>query len=167
MAEYQILDDLITASESRIQEFQERNNMYFQSGIEEVEEPFTGSADTIRLFIYKNYVSQNGLMNLAIIVRDVRTEQKSLGGLRINQVETSIFPLYAMQQTAFDLPPAEKPPELHPDTVRFIISKRTLPKKPQGQPEDKSKYKWTVNDIAAKLHISNRLVAQYCRVKNI
>lgn len=164
--EYKILDDLWEVSQQRTPDFQERNNTYFTSSLTEVEEPFKGSTDTLRLFIFKNYVSQNGLMNLAIVIRDVRTQQKSEGGLAINNVECSIFPLYLLQQTAFDLPEPEEEPELHPDNIKFIIAKRSLPKKPQGAEYDE-KYKWTINQIASHLHISNRIVAQYCRVKNL
>lgn len=164
--EYAILDELMESHESRVDEYQQRTNTYFTSGIEEIDEPFGGSSDTIRLFIFKNFVSVTGLMNLAIIIREVRTENKSLGGLSINNVEQAVFPIYAMAQNAFDIPAPEKAPELHPDTIKFIIQKRSLPKKPIGEPNNQ-KYKWTVNDIAKELHVSNRLVAQYCRVKNI
>lgn len=165
--EYAVLDQLWQSSEERAAEYQERTNTYFVSSIDEVEEPFQGSSDTLRLFIFKNYVSSTGLMNLAIITREVKTNIKSSGGLAINNVECAIFPLYDMSQNAFDLPQKEELPELHQDIVKFILQKRSLPKKPQGQEFDPSKYRWQVNDIAKELHISNRIVAQYCRVQNI
>lgn len=165
--EYAVLDQLWQASEEKIAEYQERTNTYFVSSIDEIEEPFQGSSDTLRLFIFRNYVSSTGLMNLAIITREVKTNQKSSGGLLINNVECAIFPLYNMTQDAFDLPPREEAPELHPDAIKFILQKRSLPKKPLGEPNNPAKYRWQVNDIAKELHISNRLISQYCRVKNI
>lgn len=165
--EYAVLDQLWAASEERIQEYQDRTGTYFTSSITEVEEPFNGSSDTLRMFIFKNYVSSTGLMNLAIITREVVTNQKSQGGLMINNVETAIFPLYDMSQTAFDLPEKEPLPDINADTIKFIVAKRSLPKKPKGEAFDLTKYKWQVNDIAKELHISNRIVAQYCRVQNI
>lgn len=165
--EYAILDQLWNASEERAAEYQERTNTFFTSSIKEVEEPFQGSSDTLRLFIFKNYVSSTGLMNLAIITREVVTNQKSSGGLAINNVETAVFPIYDISQTAFDLPDKEPLPDIAPENIKFIISKRNRPKKPQGQPFDPDKHRWQVNDIAKELHISNRIVAQYCRVQNI
>lgn len=165
--DYLILDQLWTASEERTQEYQAKTNTFFTSSIEEVEEPFTGSNDSIRLYLFKNYVSSTGLMNLAVVIRETNTNKKSDGGLAINNVECAIYPLYDLQQNAFDLPPKEELPELHPDTIKFIIAKRSLPKKPQGDEFDPTKHKWSVNDIAKELHISNRLISQYCRVKNI
>lgn len=165
--EYAILDQLWNNSEERTAEYQARTNTYFTSSLTEVEEPFNGSSDTIRMFIFKNYVSSTGLMNLAIITREVKTNQKSEGGLAINNVECAIFPLYDLSQSAFDLPDKEPLPAINPEHIKFIIAKRSLPKKPQGVEMDLNKYKWQVNDIAKELHISNRLVAQYCRVQNI
>lgn len=165
--EYAILDQLWQASEDKREEYQQRTNTYFVSKIDEVEEPFAGSSDTIRMFIFKNYVASTGLMNLAIITREVKTNQKSPGGLAINNVECAIFPMYDVSQNAFDLPPKEELPELHPDIIKFIVAKRSLPKKPVGAETDTTKYKWQVNDIAKELHISNRVIAQYCRVQNI
>lgn len=165
--EYAVLDQLWELSENKKDDYQQRTNSYFVSSIDEVEEAFQGSSDTLRLFIFKNYVSSTGLMNLAIITREVKTNQKSSGGLAINNVETAIFPLYEVSQDAFDLPPKEELPELHQDIIKFIIAKRSLPKKPQGEQPDPLKYRWQVNDIAKELHISNRLIAQYCRVQNI
>lgn len=165
--DYAILDDLWQSSEERIIDYQAKTNTYFQSRLEEVEEPFEGSSENIRLYIFKNYVSTNGPINLAIIIRETSTGKHSTGGIAINNVEASIFPIYDIRQDAFDLPEPEELPELHPDTIKFIISKRSLPKKPIKEPPNKNKYKWTINDIAKELHISNRLIAQYCRVKNI
>lgn len=165
--EYAILDMLWNASEEKAAEYQERTGTFFISEIKEVEEPFKGSSDTLRMFIFKNYVGAAGLMNLAIITREVVTNQKSEGGLMINNVETAIFPLYDMTQTAFDLPDKEPLPEIDADTIKFIVAKRSLPKKKRGEEFDLNKHKWQVNDIAKELHISNRVIAQYCRVQNI
>lgn len=165
--EYAILDDLISSSESRKQEFQEKTNSYFESTVERIDEPFLGSSENIRLYVFKNYVSSTGLMNLGIVIRDVNTGEKSTGGLAIHNVECAVFPLYLLPQNAFDLPEPEELPDLHPDIIKFIINKRSLPKKPAGIEANPEKYKWTVNEIAKELHISNRLVSRYCRVRNI
>jgi len=69
---------------------------------------------------------------------------------------------------AIDIPPAEEAPKFHPDVVKFILEKRNLPKKPYNKPpEENVEYKWDVNKIAEALSISNRLVAKFCRAKNI
>lgn len=164
--EYAILDELYFKSEERKADYQMATNKFFVSRLEEVEEPFPGSSDTMKFYIFQNYVSPTGLMNLAIIIRETPTGKKSEGGLQINNVETAIFPLYNTSENAFDLPPMEELPDIHPDTVKFIVSKRTLPKKPVGAAPG-PQYKWTINEIAKELHISNRTIAQYCRVKNI
>lgn len=165
--DYAILDNLYQQSEERALDYQNRTNTYFKSSIEEVDEPFPGSSENIRFFVFKNYVSTTGLINLAIIIRETVTTEKSSGGLRINNVEASIFPLYELNETAFELPPKEELPDLHPDIIKFIISKRAMPKKPLGENFDPERHRWTINDIAKELHISNRSIAQYCRVQNI
>lgn len=165
--EYAILDELYNKSEERKDEYMNATNTFFVSKLEEIEEPFQGSSDTIHFYVFSNYVSPTGLMNLAIIIREVATNTKSSGGLAINNVECAIFPLYNSREDAFVLPNSEPEPNLHPETIKFILEKRSLPKKPLNVDMDKNKYRWNINDIASELHVSNRLIAQYCRVKNI
>lgn len=163
--DYAILDQLTETSEPRREDFQSQNNCYIKSGIEEITEPLNGSSANIRLYIYKNYFMRSGPVDLAIVIREEK------GGVRgefcLSNVECAIYPLYMAKAEAFDIPPEEEPPKLHPDVVKFILDKRNRPKKKAGEPFDPTKDKWNVNQIAEELGMSNRIISQYCRAVNV
>lgn len=168
--EYEILDELMQTSEERREAYQEKNKVFFISSIEELQEPFGGSTPEIKAYIFNNYVSLSGLTNLLIIIRDKyqRTDDKS--GFAIHTVEQAIFPLYQTDSKSFDIPPSIEAPELPIEAQKFIFEKRSLPKKKNdGIIADASRqdYKWTVNQLAERLHLSNRRVALFCRAKGI
>lgn len=174
--EYQLLDDLLDESNARLEPYCERNGIYVKSYIEEVTEPFNGSSDNIRLYIFKNYMSRTGLIDLAIIFRETErnlstecTDETSDIIEVTADVESSIFPLYLAKPTAFDIPTAETAPDLHPDEVKFILERRQRPRvnHRKGEVFDPNKHQWNVNLLAEALHISNRIVSQYVRAKNI
>lgn len=168
--EYAILDQLKEYSEPKREEYQKKNNCILASNIVEAEEPFNGSSPTIKAYIYKNYFMTSGPIDLLIIIREGAKDKKdtSSNGFKINNVEQAIFPLYMAKPNAFDLPALENPPELHPDHIKFIVEKRSLPKKKYNAEEfDPNKHKWNVNLIAETLGISNRSVADYCRIMNL
>lgn len=168
--DYEILDELMQTSEERREKYQEKNKVFFVSSIEELQEPFNGSTPEIKAFIFNNYVSLTGLTNLLIVIRDKyqRTDDKS--GFAIHSVEQAIFPLYQTNPKSFDIPPTIDAPDLAIDAQKFIFEKRALPKKKNnGNSDDASRveYKWTVNQLAEHLHLSNRRVALFCRAKGI
>lgn len=164
--DYEILDQLKDQSEPRREAYQEKNQVYVQSGIEEAIEPFNGSAGNIKLYIYKNYFMTSGAIDLAIVIRE--DKQGKRGEFMFSQVECAIFPLYMGKTDAFDIPATIEPPEIHPDQAKFILEKRSLPKKRYNEGEfDPEKNKWNVNLIAENLGMSNRIVAQYCRALGI
>lgn len=168
--DYAILDDLMEQTESRKEDYQNKHNCYFVSRIEEVTEPFNGSSEQIRLYIFKNYIAKTGLMNLAVIIRESADKKGNKNGFKVNNVEVAIYPLYSTSENSFEIPPTPEPPDIFPDDQKFIIAKRSLPKAPKGEAEkveNRKNYKWTINMIAEELHISNRTVALYCRAKNI
>lgn len=169
MYDYAILDELVQASEEREEAYKDKYNLAFTTRVMEVTEPWKGSSDNIRAFILHNYISTSGLLDLLVIIRETATGQTT-GGFRLNNVETAIYPIYFAKQDAFELPEPEPIPEgIHPDNIKFIISKRSLPKKPRNPAIefDPEKHKWPINLIAETLHINNRTVAQYCRATNI
>lgn len=167
MAEYAILDELKEQSDERLQKFMETQGVMVVSKISEIEEPFDGSDPDMRLFIFSNYMSKRGLVNLAIIIREhkrEKNENEEGGTLSVkSDVETSIFPMYFTNNQIFDLPEKVESPEITPKRASFILEKRSLPKKKKGEIFDPSKHKWTINLLAAELNMSNRLVAQYCK----
>lgn len=170
--DYEILSQLQDESDSRLQDFCQKNNVYVDSKLEEVTEPFNGANPYTRLFVYKNYMSRTGLMNLAIVIRETPRDNVDTSSdvLQVEaDVETSIFPLYLAKQDAFELPDPEPTPNLHPDEVRFILEKRKRPRVQvqKGEIFDPNIHRWNVNMIAEQLHISNRIVSQFCRSKNV
>lgn len=169
--DYAILDELQAESDERLQRFLEANpGTFATSKIFECEEPFQGSDENTRLFIYSNYMSRSGLINLAIIIRETPIENG--GGdnnfLRVkSNVETTIFPLYLTKTPVYDVPEPVEAPDITAQRARFILEKRSLPKKKANEEFDCTKHKWTINKLAAELNMSNRLVAQYCKSKGI
>lgn len=165
--EYAILDELQEQSESRFEEYCKKNKVELTTGIEEVTEPFTGSSASLRLFIYKNYISRSGPIDLAIVINE--TNRGRIGEFKLNNVECAIYPLYLAKENAFDIPPFEEPPELPDEVVEFIMEKRSLPKKP-NDPNiefDPGKHRWSGNKIAEELHMSNRTIGKYLRCRNL
>lgn len=167
--DYQILDELWEKSEERRETYQQQRNVYVMSKIEEVGEPFNGSAGTIKLYIFNNYISQNGIINLAIVIRDTFEREDAKSGFAIHNVEQAIFPLYATGANSFDIPPSIEAPDLPREAQVFIFEKRKLPKVPREQAanQERHEYKWTINQLAEHLHMSNRRIAQFCRAKGI
>lgn len=167
--EYAILDELQELSDRRAEEFMERTKRYFVSRIEEVTESFEGSSPNIRLFIFHNFVTKSDLVDLAVIIREVPNRKDDKTGFMINNVESSIFPIYVKAQQAFDLPTYDDVPKYPEEKVKFIVEKRSLPKKPYDAsiPFDPEKHKWTIGMIAEHLHISNRNLAIYCKYNNL
>lgn len=172
--EYAILDELKDTSDERLQRFLEANpEIAVISKIEEAEEAFDGSDPNMKLYIFQNYMSRTGLMNLAIIIRELKDEEKNNqeGESDLLQttahVETSIFPLYSTKPAVFELPEAIEEPDIPRQKAQFIIEKRGLPKIKKGETFDCTKHRWNVNLIAEKLNMSNRIVARYCKSKGI
>lgn len=170
MADYAILDQLEEACENNRERYLEKHpEISVNSSIELQDEAFNGSSDTLQFYIFKNYISKTGIVDLAIIIRE--TPSKPGGGFddfKVNNVECAIYPLYSAKEGAFDVT-AEVAPELKPEIENFILDKRKLPKKPYGNEIqfDPEKYRWSVGMIAEELGISNRTVAKYCRCKSI
>lgn len=166
--EYAILDQLQEYSEPKRNEYQTKNNVIIPSHIEELNEAFNGSSEKIRVFLYKNYFTRTDPIDLLIIIREEKGDEKNGDGFSLAKVEQAVFPLYNIKPNSFDLPTLENPPDLHPDIIKFIVEKRSLPKKKYNEGEfDPEKHKWNVNLIANALNINNRAVADYCRIKNI
>lgn len=168
--EYAILDDLKETSDERLARFLEANpEITVISKIEEAEEPFEGSDPNMKLYIYQNYMSRTGLMNLAIVIRETKkNEQENSDLLRTSaEVETSIFPLYNTKPAVFELPEAIEAPDITRQKAEFIIKKRSLPKIKKNETFDSTKHRWNVNMIAEALNMSNRIVAKYCKSKGI
>lgn len=167
MYEYSILDEL----EQRSNEAKERyeadpnNKVIYVSGIEELTEPFNGSSQDYRAYIYKNYFAKSGPMHLLIIIRE--TNKGKRGEFALNNVETAIFPLYQVSDNGIEIPPLEAPPDMLPDQSKFIIEHRKRPKKPLNAAFDPDIHKWQINLIAETLQISNRRVAAFCRAMQI
>lgn len=164
--EYAILDELKYESDQRLEAFLAANpGVYATSTLMEVEEPFEGSDPNTRLFIYSNYMSKTGLINLAIIIKETKDSDKENEEFLsvASKVECSIFPLYLTKTPIYDMPEKVESPDITEERAKFIIEKRTLPKMGKGETFDPTKHKWSVNKIAAELNMSNRLVAQYCK----
>lgn len=163
--DYAILDQLVETSEPRRELYQEENNCFVPSGIEEALEPMNGSSANIKVYIYRNYFMKSGMVDLCVVIREEK------GGVRgefaLSQVECAIYPLYMAKNDAFDIPRSEEPPKIHPEQAKFILEKRNRPKKKFGADFDPTRDKWNVNQIAEELNMSNRIVAQYCRALNI
>jgi len=169
--EYAILDELKETSDERLQRFLEANpEIAVISKIEEAEEPFEGSDPNMKLYIFQNYMSKTGLMNLGIVIRECKKEGVENEGDLLQpsaNVETSIFPLYNTKPAFFELPEAIEPPDIPRQKAQFIIEKRALTKLKKGEAFDCTKHRWNVNMIAEKLNMSNRIVAKYCKSKGI
>ena len=163
--DYAILDQLQETSEPRRELYQEQNNCFVPSGIEEALEPMNGSSANIKVYIYRNYFMKSGMVDLCIVIREEKMGTR--GEFNLSQVECAIYPLYMAKNDAFDIPASEEPPNLHPDQATFILEKRNRHKKKFGAEFDPTKDKWNVNMIAEELNMSNRIVAQYCRALNI
>lgn len=170
MAEFEILDLLQDESDERIRRYMEINpGTYVASKIFECEEPFPGSAENTRLFIFSNYMSKTGLVNLAIVIRETPTGKEEKGdvlSVRSN-VETTIFPLYFTPTPVYEMPEKVEAPDITPQRAKFILEKRNLPKKKPLEEFNPLMHKWTVNQLASELNMSNRLVAQYCKSMGI
>jgi len=166
--EYAILDQLKEESDRRLQTFLEMNpGIYAQSVLQEIDEPFDGSDPCLHLYLFTNYMSKRGLIDIAIVIREEPTESKPTDTLGVEaNVQCSIFPLY-LSKTVFDMPEREEAPDLPPEKVKFILEKRCRPKVKPKETFDANKHRWNVNRIAESLNMSNRLVARYCRAKNI
>lgn len=172
--EYAILDELKEASDERLERFLASNpNIYAKSNIFECEEPFEGSDPNMKLYIYSNYMSRTGLINLGIIIREIPREgveevenKEDVLTVRTD-VETSIFPIYLSKTPVYDMPEKLESPEITEARAKFIIDKRALPKKKADEQFDCTKHRWNVNMIASELNMSNRLVAQYCKANNL
>lgn len=169
--EYAILDELKDASDERLERFLASNpGVYVKSNIFECEEPFEGSDPCMKLYIYSNYMSRTGLINLGIIIREIPREgmEEETSELTVKaDVETSIFPIYLSKTPVYDMPEKLESPEITEARAKFIIDKRSLPKKEKNEPFDCTKHRWNVNMIASELNMSNRLVAQYCKANNL
>lgn len=169
MSDYAILDQLEETSERNKEIFIEKHPDYdATSSIEKQEESFNGSADTLQFYIFKNYFSKSGVVDLAIIIRETPSTG-GFGDFKLTNVEAAVYPLYSAKEGAFDDITAEVAPVLEKDVEDFIREKRSLPKKPYGAEVefDPSKYRWSVDRIAENLGISNRTVSKYCRCKCI
>lgn len=166
--EYEILDQLFDTSERNREEYQQKFNTFVKSGIEKLEEAWAGSDEALQTYIYHNYCRLNGPIDLVIVIREI-DEGKKMGDFALRKVETAVYPMYSTKsEDAIDIPAEEPAPTLHPDIIKFILEKRSLPKKKYNEGEfDPTKHRWDINRIASTLNMSNRLVAQYCRAKNI
>lgn len=172
MAEYAILDQLRESCDNNRERFLEKHpDFSLNSSIEKQDEAFNGSSDILQFYIFKNYISKSGVVDLAVIIRE--TPSKDNGGFddfKVNNVECAIYPLYtAKEGGGFEDITAEVAPVLKPEVEEFIREKRSLPKKPYGNDTefDPAKYRWSVSMIAEELGISNRTVSKYCRCKAI
>lgn len=168
--EYAILEQLKNESDERLQRFLEANPAtYVVSKLFEAEEPFNGSDERTRLFIFSNYMSKSGLINLAIIITEEWKEEKEDSDSleTSSNVRTSIFPLYLTKTPVYDMPEKIESPDITPERARFIIEKRSLPKMKMNEAFDPCRHRWAVNKIASELNMSNRLVAQYIKANNL
>lgn len=166
--EYEILDRLVDQSENNRIEYQQKFNKFVRSGLEKLEEPWTGSDENIQTYVYHNYCRLSGPIDLIIVIREI-DEGKQMGDFALRKVESAVYPLYSTKsEESIDIPAEEPAPDFHADIVKFILEKRSLPKKKYNEGEfDPTKHKWDINRIASTLNISNRLVAKFCRAKNI
>lgn len=174
--DYAILDELEEQSNERLQRYLEVNpGIYVKSKIFEADEPFEGSDPNVRVFIFSNYMSKTGLINLAIVIREVEREgikkEGSEDALQVrSDVETSIFPIYLSKTTEagiYDMPEKIECPEITPARAKFIIEHRERPKKPRSEQFNADIHRWTVNMIAQALEMSNRIVAQYIKANDL
>lgn len=168
--DYKILDDLMDLSNKRRASVEVEDCLISQ--IEELN-GWKGSSDFIRAFIFKNFIeiTKQGnakAINLLIICRDTPSGKKSEGGLEINNVETTVVTL---PQLGYKFPTSDRPKtiDIHPEHEKFIIEKRSLPKKPYDPSVefDPEKHRWSTMQLAEKLHISNRTIGAYCKEHNI
>lgn len=166
--EYAILDEIKQTSEENREEYQQKNAVFYTSGIEKLEEPWGNSDENLQAYIYHNYFRKNGPIDLVIIINEI-DQGKVQGDFVVKKVETAVYPIYSTRsEEAIDIPAEIPAPNLHPDDVKFILEKRSLPKKKYNEGEfDPAKHKWDINRIAQELNMSNRIVAKFCRAKNI
>lgn len=165
--DYYILDEIMELSNKRREKMLDGG--YFISSINELTDPYEGSSDFIHAYLFKNFVEKNGsLSNLIIIIRDKPTG-KQINGFELNNVEMSIYTLPITSDERIKLNKEPKAPEIHPDDEKFIIEKRSLPKKPYDPniAFNPDLHKWSTMQIAEHLHISNRTVGAYCKAHNI
>lgn len=170
--EYAILDQLWGESEERLERYLQANpGIYAKMNLTECEESFSGSDPYTRLFIFSNYMSRSGLINLAIIIRETpiaeQEETESEYLKPTTNVTTTIFPMYLTKTPIYDMPEKVEAPEITEQRAKFIIEKRALPKMKANETFDPDRHRWAVNKIAAELNMSNRLVAQYCKANGI
>ena len=168
--EYAILDDLMETAEERAANCKDIKKILYIPQIEELTEPFTGSAPYTHAYIMKNYLTQNlSPLDLLIIIRDIPTGRKTQGDIRINNVEQSIYPLYLVKDDGIELPPPSEIPKLHPEQIEFIVEHRKRPKQGYGDKEEFNPdiHRWTIDQIAKELNMSNRTVSKFCRAKNL
>lgn len=167
--EYAILDELLEQNNERKEEYESdpKNTKLYISSLEELTEPFFGSSTAFKTFIFRNYFSKTGIINLLIVIRE--SNNGKMGEFKLNNVETAIYPLYFPlgNDDGIDLPPLTEEPDILQDQAKFIIEKRSLPKKPFLEEFNPEKHRWQINRIAEHLQISNRKVAQYCKAKQI
>lgn len=169
MADYAILDQLQEACDNNREAYLLKHPEFdLNSSIEKQDEAFNGSSDILQFYIFKNYVSKSGVVDLAIIIRETPSSG-GYGDFKLKNVETAIYPLYTAKEGAFPDITAEIAPTLEPEIEKFIREKRSLPKKPYGTDTefDPELYRWSVSMIAEKLGISNRTVSRFCRCKAI
>lgn len=166
--EYAILDEIYERSEENREIYEQKFQKLIKSGIEKLIEPWNGSDSNLQAYIFHNYVRTNGPVDLLIIIREIDSGTK-MGEFALRSVETAVYPIYSTKsEDAIDIPAELPAPDFHPDIIKFIVEKRSLPKKPYNEGDfDPTKHRWDINRIAQTLNISNRLVAQYCRAKNI
>ncbi len=166
--EYAILDEIQEKSEENREIYQQKNNVFVKSGLEELNEAWTGSDNKIKAYIYHNYCRLTGPIDIIIIIREYDTGEQ-IGDFALKQVESAIYPLYSTRaEDSIDIPAETPAPNLHPDVVKFILEKRSLPKKKYNDGEfDPTRNKWDINRLATTLNMSNRVIARFCRAKNI
>lgn len=165
--EYAILDEITQTSEANREEYQEKTNLFWTSGLEKLQEPWGNSDENLQAYIYHNYFRKNGPIDLLIIINEI-DQGKVQGDFIVKKVETAVYPIYSTKnEEAIDIPAEIPAPDLHPDIARFIIEKRSLPKKKYNDEFDPARHKWDINRIAQELNMSNRVVARYCRAKNL
>lgn len=165
--DYEILERLVERSETNRENYQTKYNKFIKSGLEKLEEPWTGSDDTINAYFYHNYFRENGPIDLIVIVKEI-DEGKKMGDFALRTVQSAIYPLYMTKdEEAIDIPAEEPAPKLHPNVIKFILEHRNRPKKKIGEEFNPDLHKWDINKLAQELNMSNRIIAQYCRAKNI
>lgn len=165
--DYAILDTIHEKSEENKAKYEEKYNKTYQSGLEKLDEPWGNSDENLQVYFYHNYFRETGPIDLIIVINEI-DEGKMQGDFCVKQVETAVYPLYSTRsEDAIDIPAEIPAPDFHPDIIKFILEKRSLKKKKYNEEFDPTKHKWDINRIASTLNISNRLVARYCRAKNI